>query len=400
MKTAYFDCFSGISGDMILAALLDAGLDETSFRAELAKLPDIEFDLKISKVIKHGITASDVDVIIYEDHHHRRLKDIEDIITRSELSDSIKTGTIKVFQRLANAEAKIHGTTPDEVHFHEVGAVDAIVDITGTIIGLEMLGIEKVYASTLPMGHGFVKAAHGMIPIPAPATVELLTGIPVYSSGIEGELVTPTGAALISTIASGFGSIPSMTLQKTGYGAGKKDFGIPNVLRLLIGESVEKSQTIPSHKVGILETNIDDMNPEFYDSLFEKLFKAGALDVYISPVQMKKNRPASLLCAISSPDKVDILAEIILRNTTSFGVRISSAERRCLDRTWETVSTSYGEIRLKVGMLNGETITASPEYEDCKTAAQNHDIPLKIAYEAALLIYSNRSTGDVSEEKS
>lgn len=399
MKTAYFDCFSGISGDMILAALLDAGLDETSFRAELAKLPDIEFDLQISKVVKHGITASDVDVIIYEDHHHRRLKDIEDIINRSGLSDSIKSGAIGVFRRLANAEAKVHGTTPDEVHFHEVGAVDAIVDITGSIIGLEMLGIEKVYASPLPMGHGFVKAAHGMIPIPAPATVELLTGIPVYSSGIEGELVTPTGAALISTIASGFGDIPSMTLQKTGYGAGKKDFGIPNVLRVLIGESAERSQSIPSHKVSILETNIDDMNPEFYDSLFEKLFKAGTLDVYISPVQMKKNRPASLLCAICPPDKVDQAAEIILRNTTSFGVRISSAERRCLDRSWETVSTAYGNIRIKVGMLNGETITASPEYEDCKTAAQKHNIPLKKAYEAALHEYSKRSGGE-SEERS
>ncbi|MHB1456426.1 MAG: nickel pincer cofactor biosynthesis protein LarC [Armatimonadota bacterium] len=400
MKTAYFDCFSGISGDMILAALLDAGLDEASFRAELAKLPDIEFDLKISKVIKHGITASDVDVIIFEDHHHRRLKDIEDIINVSELSDSVKSGAIGVFRKLADAEAKVHGTTPDDVHFHEVGAVDAIVDITGSIIGLEMLGIKKVYASPLPMGHGFVKAAHGIIPIPAPATVELLTGIPVYSTGIESELVTPTGAALISSIASGFGDIPSMTLQKTGYGAGKKDFGIPNVLRVLISESVEKTLSIPSHKVSILETNIDDMNPEFYDSLFEKLFKAGALDVYISPVQMKKNRPASLLCAICPPDKVDIAAEIILRNTTSFGVRISSAERRCLDRAWETVSTAYGDIRIKVGMLNGETITESPEYEDCKAAAQSNDIPLKKVYEAALQTYSNKSTSKKTELKS
>lgn len=399
MKTAYFDCFSGISGDMILAALLDAGLDEACFRTELAKLPDIKFDLKISEVVKHGISAADVDVIIYEDHHHRRLKDIEDIINRSELSDGVKSGAINVFRRLADAEAKVHGTTPDDVHFHEVGAVDAIVDITGTIIGLEMLGIEKVFASPLPMGHGFVKAAHGIIPIPAPATVELLSGIPVYSTGIEGELVTPTGAALISTIASGFSGIPAMTLQKSGYGAGKKDFGIPNVLRVLIGETAEKPQSIPSHKVAILETNIDDMNPEFYDSLYEKLFKAGVLDVYVSPVQMKKNRPASLLCAICPPDKVDTAAEIILRNTTSFGVRISSAERRCLDRTWETVPTSYGDIRIKVGMLNGETITVSPEYEDCKAAAQRHDIPLKKVYEAAHYAYTNRLTSDTSEEK-
>lgn len=385
MKTAYFDCFSGISGDMILGSLIDAGLDEASFRAELAKLPDIKFELVISRAIKHGITAADVDVIIFEDHHHRGLKDIESIINRSELSDSIKFKAIGVFRRLADAEAKVHGSTPDEVHFHEVGAVDAIVDITGSIIGLEMLGIEKVYASPLPMGHGFVNAAHGLIPVPAPATVELLTGIPVYSTGIEGELVTPTGAAILSTISSGFGDIPSMTLQKTGYGAGKKDFGVPNVLRVLIGESVVKSQAIPSHKVSILETNIDDMNPEFYDLLFEKLFKAGALDVYISPVQMKKNRPASLLCVICPPDKTDLAAQIILKNTTSFGVRISSAERRCLDRTWKTVSTEYGEIRIKVGMLDGETITASPEYEDCKAAALTHNVPVRKVYDAANL---------------
>jgi uncharacterized protein (TIGR00299 family) protein len=238
------------------------------------------------------------------------------------------------------------------------------------------------------MGHGFVKAAHGLIPVPAPATVELLTDIPVYSTGIEGELVTPTGAAILSTISSDFGDIPPMTLQKTGYGAGKKDFGVPNVLRILIGESVEKTHTIPSHKVSILETNIEDMNPEFYDSLFEKLFEAGALDVYISPIQMKKNRPASLLCAICSPDKTDLAAEIILRNTASFGVRISSAERRCLDRKWEIVSTEYGNIRIKVGLLNDEIITASPEYEDCKTAARTHDVPIRIVYAAANLSFS------------
>ncbi|MHB1001220.1 MAG: nickel pincer cofactor biosynthesis protein LarC [Armatimonadota bacterium] len=387
MKIAYFDCFSGISGDMTLGALLDAGVDESQFRKELAKLPDIEFDLQISRTVKKGIAATDVDVLIKEEHHHRHLKDIVNIINGSELSDSIKAKSIDIFRNLAEAEGAVHGTGPDEVHFHEVGAVDAIVDIVGSVIGLELLGVDKVAASPLPMGHGFVHAAHGKIPLPAPATVELLKNVPVYSSGIEGELVTPTGAAIIRTLAEEFGQIPSMAVQSTGYGAGKKDFGLPNVLRVFIGESTDKKSMMPSHKVAIVETNIDDMNPEFYDSVMEKLFKAGALDVYTSPIQMKKNRPATLLSAIGPVEKTDAMAGVILTETTSFGVRISFAERRCLDRKWETVTTEYGDIRMKIGMLQDQPNTVSPEYEDCKKAAEVCDVPVRTVYESAVRAY-------------
>ncbi len=388
MKTAYFDCFAGISGDMTLGALLDAGVDAGAFRAELAKLPDIEYELQISTVVKQGMQATDVNVIISEDHHHRRLKDITAIIETSTLSDGVKSRAISIFRRLAQAEGKVHGTSPDEVHFHEVGAVDAIVDIVGACIGLELLGIEKIVASPLPMGHGFVHAAHGRIPLPAPATVELLTGVPVYSAGIEGELVTPTGAAIIRTLASEFGDMPRMTIQSTGYGAGKSDFGIPNLLRVIVGETADSTADIPSHRVAILETNIDDMNPEFYDAAFESLFTAGALDVYMTPIYMKKNRPATLLSVICSPDKVDSLSRTALAETSSFGVRVTYAERRCLDRQWETVSTKYGEIRIKIGLMQGERITASPEYADCKSAAQAHGIPVRKVYEDALVMYS------------
>ena len=395
MRVAYFDCFSGISGDMTLGALLDAGADEAAFRPELAELQGIKFDLEISKVSRNGIQATDVRVITGHEHHHRGLKEVSEIITSSTLSESVKARAVEIFTRLAEAEGVVHGTSAEEVHFHEVGAVDAIVDIVGSAIGLELLGVEKVYASPLPMGHGFVQAAHGKIPLPAPATVELLKGVPVYDAGVQGELVTPTGAAIIRTLASEFGDMPAMKIDSIGYGAGKTEFPFPNALRLMIGECCCPSDgsdgsdgSDRSGRVSIIETNIDDMNPEFYDSVFERLFAAGALDVYLTPIHMKKNRPATLLSVISPTDKTDELARIILANTTSFGVRISSATRRCLEREWETVSTRFGEIRIKIGLLNGEVITTSPEYEDCRKAADAHSVPVKAAYDAAVVAYS------------
>jgi len=387
MRVAYFDCFAGISGDMTLGALLDAGADEAQFRSELAKLTGVEFELKISKVIKRGIEATYVDVITHESHHHRRLNDITALISGSDLSDSVKNRAISIFRTLAEAEGKVHGTGPDEVHFHEVGAVDAIVDIVGASIGIELLGIERVIVSSLPMGHGFVTAAHGRIPLPAPATVEVLKGVPVHAVDIEGELVTPTGAAIARTLASGFGGVPPITIQTIGYGAGTSDFGIPNVLRILIGEALSEASLPASHQVSIVETNIDDMNPEFYENVFAKLFEAGALDVYLTPIFMKKSRPATLLSAICPAERVDDIARIILIETSSFGVRISQAERRCLDRKWEKVSTPFGEIRIKVGALGGADVTASPEYEDCKKVAAAHSVPVRRVYEAALAQY-------------
>jgi len=384
MRIAYFDCFAGISGDMVLGAVLDAGADEARFRQELARLA-IEFELQVSKVVKNGIEATDVRVIVPHEHHHRRLNDIKALIESSDLSQTVKTRSTAIFQRLAEAEGAVHGTSPEEVTFHEVGAVDAIVDIVGSAIGMELLGIEEVFCSPLPMGHGFVEAAHGKIPLPAPATVEILKCVPVYDAGIQGELVTPTGAAIIRTLATEFGDMSPMTLQATAYGAGKTEFPFPNVLRLMIGES----DGLYHERVAIVETNIDDMNPEFYDTVFERLFKAGALDVYLTPIYMKKNRPANLLTAICPIEKKDDISQVILTETTTFGVRISIASRRCLERRWETVTTRFGDIRIKIGLMGDKQITASPEYEDCRKAAEAHDVPVRTVYQEALRSFTS-----------
>lgn len=385
MKIAYFDCFAGISGDMTLGALLDAGVDEQAFRTEIAKLGDLGFELKVSKAMKRGIEATDADVVIEESHHHRKLNDIRRIIGESALSDSVKARAINVFEHLAEAEGKVHGHSPDEVHFHEVGAVDAIVDIVGACIGIELMGVERVYASPLPMGHGFVMAAHGKIPLPAPATVEILKGIPVYPSGTEGETVTPTGAAIIRTFAEEFGDMPEMQIDSIGYGAGKRDAEVPNVLRIIVGEADEADR--PVHQVSIVETNIDDMNPEFYEPAVEKLFAAGALDVYLTPIFMKKGRPATLLSAICAAAKTDDIATVLLQETSSFGVRISKATRRCLERRWITVATRYGDVRVKVGKLGDGSETASPEFEDCRRSAEAHGMPVRDVYTEALCLY-------------
>lgn len=387
MKVAYLDCFAGISGDMTLGALLDAGVDKNRFQAEIKKLSEVNFDLNIGKVTKNGIEATNVEVITPHEHHHRHLKDIVRIIESSDLPDSTKAKAIRTFQVLAEAEGAVHGTSADHVHFHEVGAVDAIVDIVGSCILFEMLGVDRIIASPLPMGHGFVEAAHGRIPLPAPATVEILKGVPVYDAKVEGELVTPTGAAIARALADSFGAMPPMRVESIGYGAGKTDFPFPNVLRVMIGESAEERPA--NEKVSIVETNIDDMNPEFYDSVFDRLFKAGALDVYTTPIMMKKNRPAVLLSAVCPVEKVEHVSEVILTETSTFGVRITNAHRRCLDRKWHTVSTKYGDIRIKIGLLGGREIVASPEYEDCRKAADTHGVSVQTVYKEALLAYQN-----------
>ena len=389
MRIAYFDCFAGISGDMTLGALLDAGVDEAQFRRELGKIEGIEFDLRVSKVLKKCIQATNVQVLTRNERGHRKLKDVSDIINSSELSETVKARAVDAFRRLAEAEAAVHGSTPEEVMFHEVGAVDAIVDIAGTAVGTELLGIERIVCSPLPMGRGFVETAHGKIPLPAPATVELLKGVPVYSAGIEGELVTPTGAALVRTLASDFGEMPAMTVQAIGCGAGKAEFPFPNVLRILVGEASAEMALPRTDRVSVVETNIDDMNPEFYDLIFDRLFKAGALDVYLTPVYMKKSRPATLLSAVCPIDRTEDIIHVMLAETTTFGVRISSAYRRCLERKWETVTTRFGEVRMKVGIMGGAQITASPEYEDCRKAAEVHGVPVRLVYDEAVARYYN-----------
>jgi uncharacterized protein (TIGR00299 family) protein len=388
MKIAYFDCFAGISGDMTLGALIGAGADPERLREGLAGLGVGGYRIEVGKKMTGPIEATDVCVLLDDrhHHHHRRLKDIREMIRGAELSDRVKRTAEGIFLRLAEAEGRVHGSSPEEVHFHEVGAVDAIVDIVGAALCIEMLGWPKVVASPMPTFHGYAKGSHGTFPLPAPATAEILRGVPWRKLDIEGELVTPTGAAIIREIASGFGPLPAMTVESIGYGAGKSDFGIPNALRVMIGEEAAVSVS-PAESVTIIETNIDDLNPQFYETAMERLFAAGALDVFLTPIQMKKNRLGTLLSVICDPDLAEAIATIILAETSTFGVRISRWERICLERRWEDVVTEFGVIRIKIGERAGRPITASPEYEDCKRASIEHGAPIRHVHETALTVY-------------
>lgn len=390
MKIAYFDCIAGASGDMILGALVDAGVPLIALQQRLAALKLDEFELKAEKVVKNGFSATKVDVVIHEHHQHeqghhhhhgRHLSDIEALIRQSELDASIQERAMGMFRRLAEVEAGIHNAPVENVHLHEVGGVDTIVDVTGALIGLDELGIEQVYASPLPLGRGFVQGAHGQIPLPAPATVALLQGIPVTGSDIEKELVTPTGAVILSTLASGFGPIPAMRLGAVGYGAGGRDLPIPNVIRLLLGEQ-DPPTTL--ERLALLETNIDDSNPEIFGYVMEKLLAAGALDVFFTPIQMKKNRPATLLSTLCRPPDVDELETILLTETSTLGIRRQWVERRCLERFSETLQTRYGPIRVKIARLHDGATKRAPEYDDCRRAAETHNVPLREVYAAAL----------------
>ena len=388
MKIAYFDCFAGISGDMTLGALLGAGADANRLRESLAGLGVGGFSIEIGRRMTGPIESTDVRVIL-EDHqrpHHRRLRDIRKILRNADLPERVRQTAEAIFTRLAEAEGRVHGHSPEEVHFHEVGALDAIVDIVGTALCLEMLGWPKVVSSPMPTFHGFAEGAHGTFPLPAPATAELLRGVPWRKLDIEGELVTPTGAAIIREISASFGNLPAMTIETIGYGAGKSDFGIPNALRVMIGEETALPFST-TESVAVIETNIDDLNPEFYELAMERIFAAGALDVFLSPIQMKKNRPGTLLTVICNPEKTQTIAEIVLADTSTFGVRISGRERICLDRRWAEVETPFGKIRIKIGRRSGRETVASPEYEDCKRAAMEHGAPLRRVYDTALAAY-------------
>ena len=386
MKIAYFDCFAGISGDMTLGALIGAGADADRLRKGLAGLGVGGFSIEVGRRMTGPIEATDVRVILddHHHHHHRRLHDILEMIRGANLSDRVKLTAERIFLRLAEAEGKVHGSSPEEVQFHEVGAVDAIVDIVGTALCLEMLGWPKVVSSPMPTFHGYAKGSHGVFPLPAPATAEILRGIPWRKLDIKGELVTPTGAAIIREIAEGFGPLPAMTVESIGYGAGKSDFGIPNALRVMIGEEAAAAE---SQGVTVIETNIDDLNPQFYETAMERLFDAGALDVFLTPIQMKKNRPGTLLSVICDPDLTEAIAAVILAETSTLGVRMSRWERVCLDRRWEEVVTEFGIIRIKIGERDGKAITASPEYEDCKRAAIEHGAPIRRVHETAFTVY-------------
>jgi uncharacterized protein (TIGR00299 family) protein len=381
MKILYFDCFAGISGDMVLGALVDAGLPVDDLKIELAKLNLSGWDIRAEKVMKNALSATRLHVETAEGHVHRGLSDIARIIDNSGLDDKIKKQSKDAFTRLAAVEASIHNKSVDEIHFHEVGALDAIIDIVGAMIGIHLLGINKVCSSPVHLGTGFVKAAHGKIPVPAPATLALLRDVPVFSDGIEAELTTPTGAAILTTLAGKFGPLPSMKVESIGYGAGSRDLPIPNLLRVCLGTA--ETEQYDEDTIQLIETNIDNMNPEFFEFVSERLFAAGALDVWTIPITMKKSRPAVLLSALAEKKDSDKITEIIFTETTTLGVRIREVQRKKLQRESVVVKTKYGDIRIKIGKLGDEIKNIAPEYDDCKKAAHQLGIPLKDIYDEA-----------------
>jgi uncharacterized protein (TIGR00299 family) protein len=392
MKNAYFDCFSGISGDMTLGALLDAGVPIEQLHSELQGLNLPGWDLTAEKVWKNGMAATFAQVRAQDTQTHRSLSTILSIIERSSLAPSVKAPAVAIFTKLGQAEAAVHDVPLEKIHFHEVGAVDAIVDIVGACIGFSALGIESFACSALNVGGGTAKMAHGVLPVPAPATARLLLGKPTYSSGVQKELVTPTGAAIVATLCAAFGPQPPMSVTSIGYGAGTADLeDQPNVLRLMVGEAAGKRAAAESESIRVLEANLDDMNPQIYGYFLEKALAAGALDVFATPVQMKKNRPGMLVTVLCKPEDEPKFHEMLFAETTTLGVRSYTAERRVLARQWETVRTVFGEVRIKVARLNGHIRQASPEFEDCRKLAEAKNVPLQRVMDEAIQTWNAKS---------
>jgi hypothetical protein len=383
MRTLYFDCFSGVSGDMFLASLLDLGADEEQVRSGLSKIGLTGYQLTVDKVVKGGIAATGVTVTVTDETvPERNLTRIETMIDASSLDKRLKEKGKAIFRRLAETEARIHNTTPERIHFHEVGATDSIVDILGSLIALETLAVGEVYSSPIHVGMGEVRCQHGTLPVPAPATVELLRGIPVFSQGIRAELTTPTGAALISALAKQFGPMPPMVIEAVGYGAGKQDLPErPNVLRAIIGE--KDAATAETDVVAVLETTIDDMNPEHYPWFVERLFRAGARDVHLVPVICKRGRPGISVVTICDTDAVDTMANIIFEETSSFGIRYRIDSRVKLSRELRDVETRWGKVHVKIGTRGGKTVSMSPEFKDCQAVAEREGVSLKLVYDEA-----------------
>ncbi|MGA8308511.1 MAG: nickel pincer cofactor biosynthesis protein LarC [Terriglobales bacterium] len=454
MRIAYLDCFSGISGDMFLGALVDAGVPAKLLEDTVAAL-NIGARLEISRVNRSGITATKVDVLVHgekelprevffeqqsrapshdharepghkhspehielrehnysqpqsetsragapaphnhshEHEHGRGLKEIREVIRKAAISVRAKSSAIAIFEALGAAEAKIHNSDIETVHFHEVGSVDAMVDIVCSAVGAEALRVDEIVCSPLNVGGGTVKCSHGVFPVPVPATVELLKGAPVYSSGIQVELVTPTGAAIVKTLAKRFASFPAMTIGKSGYGAGTRDFpGHANVARLTIGESHAKfAENTSQETISVLEANLDDLNPQVFGYVVDRLLAEGALDTFALPVQMKKNRPGMLLTVLAKPEDASRLTQIIFTETSTLGVRRREEQRQALARKWITVVTRWGDVRLKVASMNGTVTNYAPEYEDCRKIAAEHHVPLKSVMQEAVQGYLKRA---------
>jgi uncharacterized protein (TIGR00299 family) protein len=456
MRIAYLECFSGMSGDMFLGALVDAGVPARVLEETVTAL-GVRARLEISRVLRSGISAAKVDVWVdgekdlpreeywerlgqhehshehrehshgdqhehaqgghshslpgesaraepalsfskgvptpHEQSHGRGLAEIRQIISAALISSSAKKTAVAIFEALGAAEAKIHSTSIESVHFHEVGAVDALVDIVCAAVGAEALGVDEIVCSSLNVGGGMVKCAHGTFPVPAPATVELLKDAPVYSSGLQAELVTPTGAAIVKTLARRFAAFPEMKIEEAGYGAGSRDFpGHPNVVRLVIGEaaasaSLSLAAKTATETITVLEANLDDLNPQVFGYVMDRLLEEGALDVFGMPVQMKKNRPGTLLTVLCRPEDAGKLTQLIFTETTTLGVRRREEVRQTLARRWENVRTQWGEVRIKIASMNGTVTNFAPEYEDCRKIAVEHHVPLKTVMQEAARLY-------------
>jgi len=438
MRIAYLDCFSGISGDMFLGALIDAGVSPKIFEQTVEALK-VGARLEISRVNRSGISATKVDVVLngqkdspreetragapfdsaqgrsaphrhgdhqhhHEHHHDRGLTEIREIIRKAEINESARGTALAIFQKLGEAEAKIHNAPIEKIHFHEVGAVDALVDITCAAVGAEAPGVDEIICSPLNVGGGTVTCAHGTFPVPAPATVELLKGVPVYSTGLQAELVTPTGAAIAVALAKRFSSFSEMKIEKTGYGAGTRDFsGHANVLRITIGEVTSRRNAgggpirlrsgqvratqASQETIAVLEANLDDLNPQVFGYVMDRLLEAGALDVFATPVQMKKNRPGALLTILAKPEDADKLTQIVFAETTTLGLRSREEKRQVLARKWMSVSTRFGDVRIKIASLNGTVSSYAPEYDDCRRIAAEHRVPLKMVMQEAVQCY-------------
>ncbi len=391
MRTLYFDCFAGASGDMILGALIASGVEPEAFKQQLSLLGLTGYAIDFETVDRSGISATYARVQIPHEHGHRHLSDILKIIYDSRLSNNIKDRAARIFTRLAEAEARVHNQSVEQVHFHEVGAIDAIIDVVGAAIGFELLGIEHFVSSALHVGSGTVEMNHGRYPVPPPAVAELLKGVPFYSTDIVGELVTPTGAAIITSLCADYGPIPPLKLERTGYGAGTREYKkFPNALRVLVGEeepsiATTSAGSVPStdERLWMIETNMDDISPQILGHVMERAFDLGALDCYFTSVQMKKNRPGVLLSILCREEQRASLSELLFSETTTLGIRTYQVARRSLKRTIVSVETQYGPIDVKVAQLNGHIIKEMPEYEQCRQAARAANVPLRVVEEAA-----------------
>jgi len=382
MKILYFDCFAGVSGDMTVGALIDLGVDFEFLKSELKKIDLDGYTLSIKKSAKNNIAGTKFDVNVTDGNIHRKFKDIKKLIFESKLSEKIKMDILSIFEIVAIAESEIHNVPLDDVVFHEVGGIDSIIDISAAVIGVTFLKVDKIYSSKIHTGQGFTNSMHGKIPIPSPASLKILEDIPVYSTGINSELTTPTGAAIIKHYSMGFVPTPNFIVKQTGYGAGSKNFEIPNLLRVVLGEQIEKKQfPFDGDSIIQLETNIDDLNPELTGYISQRLFELGALDVYTTPIFMKKNRNGIILSVLLNKIDVDKIVNFMFQESSTSGIRINEVDRIKLFRRVEKIETEFGEISVKVNFSNNKIFSITPEYEDCKKIAEEQNIPLKKIYE-------------------